>query len=246
LPFLLKALALISKTDVNYKSAKNQRLLIEMALMQMAYLNAAPAPDAEKKNELEPVFETKAPEVTGHSVTASAVAEKIIKTADKPIVSFSELKIKAQFSLNEATKGNAPVISSGHNEVQAEIIENKPFTFEEIKKVVHEFAEKKNQAGNRQLFTTLTNSTLEANESRLKLTIHNEAQKETLQSVRQEFLDFVRKELSNNSIQFEVHIAEEIASAAKAYKPADKFKMLSEKNPALLELKKRFDLEIDY
>src|SRR3954468_4716448 len=49
LPFLLKALSLISKTDVNYKSAKNQRLLIEMALMQLCYLTASP--EAEKKND---------------------------------------------------------------------------------------------------------------------------------------------------------------------------------------------------
>ncbi len=47
LNFLLKALALISKTDVNYKSAKNQRLLVEMALMQLTFLTASA--DAEKK-----------------------------------------------------------------------------------------------------------------------------------------------------------------------------------------------------
>ncbi|MDI9339468.1 MAG: DNA polymerase III subunit gamma/tau [Sediminibacterium sp.] len=47
LQFLLKSLALISKTDVNFKSAKNQRLLVEMALMQMTYLTASA--DAEKK-----------------------------------------------------------------------------------------------------------------------------------------------------------------------------------------------------
>lgn len=47
LTFLLKSLALISKTDVNYKSAKNQRLLVEMALMQLTFLTASL--DAEKK-----------------------------------------------------------------------------------------------------------------------------------------------------------------------------------------------------
>ncbi len=47
LQFLLKSLALISKTDVNYKSAKNQRLLVEMALMQLTFLTASA--DAEKK-----------------------------------------------------------------------------------------------------------------------------------------------------------------------------------------------------
>lgn len=47
LQFLLKSLSLISKTDVNYKSAKNQRLLVEMVLMQLTFLTASP--DAEKK-----------------------------------------------------------------------------------------------------------------------------------------------------------------------------------------------------
>jgi DNA polymerase III subunit gamma/tau len=47
LQFLLKGLALISKSDVNYKSAKNQRLLVEMALMQLTFLTASA--DAEKK-----------------------------------------------------------------------------------------------------------------------------------------------------------------------------------------------------
>lgn len=49
--FLLKALALISKTDVNYKSAKNQRLLVEMALMQLTFLTASA--DAEKKKMMQ-------------------------------------------------------------------------------------------------------------------------------------------------------------------------------------------------
>ncbi len=252
LSFLLKSLAIISKTDVNYKAAKNPRLLVEMALMQMAYINTASNPDAEKKNELEQVFETKTPStpftpaVTGNSVTASTIAEKIIKTADKPVVSFAELKIKAQFSLNEATKGNTSVIAKPETEIATESFDNKPFDFETLKKVIHVFAEKKNQAGNRQLFTTLTNSQLDLNEANcLILTIHNEAQKEILQNVKQEFLDFIRKDISNNTVNLEIIIADEVSNQ-KAYKPSDKFKLLSEKNPALLELKKRLDLEIDY
>jgi DNA polymerase-3 subunit gamma/tau len=46
--FLLKSLAVINKCDIHYKSAKNQRLQVEMALMQISYLNTA-SQDAEKK-----------------------------------------------------------------------------------------------------------------------------------------------------------------------------------------------------
>ncbi len=43
---ILRALGVLSKTDVDYKASKNQRLLVEMALMQLCSLNA----EQEKKN----------------------------------------------------------------------------------------------------------------------------------------------------------------------------------------------------
>jgi hypothetical protein len=43
---ILRSLAILSKSDVDYKSSKNQRLLVEMALMQLCSLNQ----ELEKKN----------------------------------------------------------------------------------------------------------------------------------------------------------------------------------------------------
>jgi DNA polymerase-3 subunit gamma/tau len=244
LPFLLKALAIISKTDVNYKGAKNQRLLVEMALMQMAYLNTASPVDAEKKNDVEPAFEVKKPSLS--PVSSGVSSEKQVKTSEKPVVPFSELKIKAQFSLNQAAKGNAAV-AEVLTETITETYENQAFTYEALTDVIRSFAEMKNQKGNRQLFATLTASKIELDETNLvSLNIHNEAQKEILVNVRQEFLDYIRKELQNNTVNLQIRITDELPPAAKAYKPAYKFKLLSEKNPALLDLKKRLDLEIDY
>lgn len=44
--FVVRALGVLSKTDVDYKSAKNQRLLVEMALMQLCSIKS----ELEKKN----------------------------------------------------------------------------------------------------------------------------------------------------------------------------------------------------
>jgi DNA polymerase-3 subunit gamma/tau len=44
---LLRALGVLSKTDVDYKAAKNQRLLVEMALMQLCSIQK----ELEKKND---------------------------------------------------------------------------------------------------------------------------------------------------------------------------------------------------
>ncbi len=257
LPFLLNSLKLISKTDVSYKTAKNPRLLVEMCLMQMAYLNAS-GNGAEKKNELtENPFQTNTAVMavntnvsvpaTNNPVKISNSEEKIVKTADKPIVPFSELKIKAQFSLKDVVKANMPSVNQTIATENKEVIfENKPFDGETLMKAVHAFALIKNEAGNRQLFTTITTAKIEISDTNVvTLNIFNEAQKEILVSVKQDFLDFVRKELSNNTIGLDIKI-EAAESTAKAYKPSDKYKLLAEKNPLLAELKKRLDLELDY
>lgn len=249
LPFLLKCLALISKTDVNYKSAKNPRLLVEMTLMQMAYITAA-SNDAEKKNELtESAFETKSGTASSAAPTQtiSKPDEKIIKTTDKPVVPFSELKIKAQFSLNEAIKAKTSVTTIATEANSDQVFENKEFSLDQLKAAIQQFAEQKNASGNRQLFATLSTARLELNDTNtIILFIHNEAQKEILMNVRQEFLDNVRQLLSNNTISLDIRIEEVQVATGKVYKPADKFKFLAEKNPQLLELKKRLDLELDY
>ncbi len=52
--FLIKGLTILNKTDIQYKTSKNQRLQVELALMQMCSMNTPgiSTTDAEKKNDL--------------------------------------------------------------------------------------------------------------------------------------------------------------------------------------------------
>ena len=75
--------------------------------------------------------------------------------------------------------------------------------------------------------------------------LKNAAQMELLTNIKQDLLDELRVVLSNKQTQLSITESEH-ENEVKAYKPHDKFKLLSEKNPALLELKKRFDLDIEY
>ena len=244
LTFLLKALALISKTDVNYKAAKNQRLLVEMALMQLTFLTASP--DAEKKNdELENSFEKKQ-ETDTPVKPKNGLQEPEIKLATKPSVSFDQLKIKSAFSLHETKSPNhKPAETNSVTEESAPKEANKEVTLEDVKTVIASYAEAKQQSGARQLAVTLSTAQIVFSNKTITLKINNESQKEKLMDIKQDFLDEIRKLLSNNLIGLEIEtsIAEQ---QTKAYKPIDVFKTMAEKNPALLELKKRFDLEIDY
>lgn len=51
LKFLLKALEITSQCDYQYKGSKNQRLLVELALMQIASINSTELASAEKKKQ---------------------------------------------------------------------------------------------------------------------------------------------------------------------------------------------------
>ncbi|MBA3680475.1 MAG: DNA polymerase III subunit gamma/tau [Bacteroidetes bacterium] len=249
LTFLLKALALISKTDVNYKSAKNQRLLVEMALMQLTFLTASP--DAEKKNDsLESPFEKKTgtePVITPTVSKVTALQEPEVKLATKPSVPFDQLKIKSAFSLNETKAQNNKTLEAILNSAEevAPKEANKEVNLEDVKTVIKEYAATKQKNGQKQVGITLEMAQITFENKIITLKINNESQKEKLTDIKQEFLNEIRKLLQNNLIGLEIEItAGEIQ--AKAYKPIDVFKNMAEKNPALLELKKRFDLEIDY
>ena len=49
---LMRALSICSKADINYKSSKNSRLLVELTLMQLCSLQNAPANGDEKKKRV--------------------------------------------------------------------------------------------------------------------------------------------------------------------------------------------------
>ncbi len=247
LNFLLKALGLISRTDVSFKSAKNQRLLVEMALMNLAFMTASL--DAEKKNdELESSVEFKPENKVANFISKSTVLnEPSIKFATKPSVPIEQLKIKSSFSINESrvsatvVKNNEPIVVA-EEEIK---ITDKELTLESIKSAILTFAEAKQKEGSRQLSITLTTAQIHLEKTTITLTINNESQKEQLLLAKQHFVDELRKLLQNNSLTLEVDTSK-TETQLKAYKPNDIFKAMMEKNPSLMELKKRFDLEIEY
>ncbi|MBX3163538.1 MAG: DNA polymerase III subunit gamma/tau [Bacteroidetes bacterium] len=252
LNFLLRALALISKTDVNYKSAKNQRLLVEMALMQLCYMTA-PTNDAEKKNNELSVFEELAPvQKSAPQQKVSAVQEPQEKIATKPTFSPEQLRtlvtnvggvsVKKENLSQTAEKSSNTTLAE---KAVAYDFVNKKVSEEEVKTCILNYSKQKMQEGSRQLAVTLEQAEIKFSENLITLTIHNETQREQLANVKQIFLDDVRKQLQNNNVGLDIQISQ-IETQAKPFKPSDIFKAMSEKNPALLEMKKRFDLDIEY
>lgn len=246
--FLLNSLSLISKADVNYKSAKNQRLLVEMTLMQISILTAANSTAEKKNDELEgaPInLSSQNKPNTGGSSKISVNAQPEIRYSTKPVVSLDQLKLKSSFSLNEIKSVPS---SNVNNTVQEQVNSgyvNKALTSEEVIQFVRSYGQQKLSQGARQIGTIFSTCEIKFTESVINITVSNETQKEQLHEVKQAFVDELRLKLENHQLTLQIDLSQ-TSTQVKAYKPADIFKAMSEKNPALLELKKRFDLEIDY
>jgi len=125
------------------------------------------------------------------------------------------------------------------------LIDDVEVTLESVLNGVSELAQLRFQNGNKQLHATLTSSKISLDNLTILIELNNEVQREMLFNIKQDMLDELRVILKNKQIQIQLKVAETIESV-KAYKPMDKFKIMSEKNPTLLELKKRFDLDIEY
>ena len=83
------------------------------------------------------------------------------------------------------------------------------------------------------------------NEVEIVVDIENKAQIDSFEPFKQGFLDHVRKSLSNQAITMRMQ-EKKIDPTKRAYSPSEKFETMLTKNPALLILKNRLDMELDY
>ena len=170
--FLFTALNIASQCDINYKSSKNQRLHVELALMKMAHIKAAlqlatlkgdnaPAEADKKKTDAEPALEKE----NGHSPangTAEPKPDKIAEVPPRAKMPLSGLKSspkipKIQNIANpsyQQTQESEEVAVAEEEPEKAEEGQQ-PITEEALRRAWKAFAEKKKQAGKDSEFTIL-------------------------------------------------------------------------------------------
>ena len=75
--------------------------------------------------------------------------------------------------------------------------------------------------------------------------VENNIQKNELEREKPELMEFLRTRLNNFQFQLETLVLE-MEEVKQLYTPQEKFKHMAEKNPALLDLRQRLDLDIDF
>jgi len=79
----------------------------------------------------------------------------------------------------------------------------------------------------------------------IEFTINNKTLEEIINENKTSFLDFLRKELNNYSIQLELRMTT-LEEKTNLYTATDRYKFLLEKNPQLEKLRQTFDLDLEF
>ena len=122
---------------------------------------------------------------------------------------------------------------------------DKPFSLDDLQDVWMTFARLRRQQNDVTSEQVILNRELVLEETTIRLTLDNTLQVGYLTDLRPDLLGYLRTELQNSQIQLEHNVAvQEVKKII--YSSQDKFNYLAEKNPALHELRKVLNLEVDY
>jgi len=253
--FLLRGLSLMNKADVQYKSSRNQRLLVELALLQLCSLQGNVS-GVEKKNEIldKPADQPAAKLYTAPTLPPKTVAEPIptqkivqpvvaaIPKESPPKNGTSKSPIKSMLSISSMTNGVTSVKSA------SQTISHVSTTSEakDLETAWKEFAESIKKKNKINLSSTLSaRKPAMEDEATISFSVLNQVQEDEINFIKTDLLAFLRREMKNPAIQVKI-IVDKHDTERKPYTGEEKYQHLSEKNPALNKLRQQFNLEIDF
>lgn len=267
---IFSSLSIGSQLDINYKSAKNQRLHVEIGLMKLSQihqvLNLSELPNNgdEKKNSnsvassiptrSDGTSDPKNVVISSVSATSSTVQATVssvrsdvssdLKPSPPPSVQPTARLSMASSKLRSTVDIETAVLSP---KAEVQSVDNEPVLPNYNDDFTYETAQ---QA----LFTFANERDIETLKVMLKrefvlegttfnLQLDNQIQMDTLTQLKQDLATFLRQRLRNASIQIAAEIVE-TTTERRPYTAQEKFEYLANKNPALLELRDKLGLEL--
>jgi DNA polymerase-3 subunit gamma/tau len=269
--FLLEGIRLANDCDLKYKSSKNQRLLIELCLMQLASITF----DGEKKNSkhyiippsyfknkgitpipitfpqtkqnqvAEPTSTTtdKEPLQNGNIKATELSSENLLVAEPPKIILNTEIKRTSGLSLSSIKAKKEHQIKQMDVVIDADDLPKEDFTEKQLIDCWKTFITMLQDEGKHNLASILSIDTPKIKGTNIHLEFPNSTNKVELERQQYELLSFLRKSLNNFDINLSITVNEE-KEKQYAYTAKEKYNKLKKKNPQIESLRKTFDLDI--
>lgn len=271
--FLLKAIELANSCDLTYKNSRNQRLLVELCLMQLASLTfegekkkfssksgiIPPSYFKIKANPLQSVAKTGISTEKVKAVNEVSATKISEETDTQPVEATTKPQEKVIERPQILAERNAKKVSAlslksirKKQQLQKELVANLPstdelpvkdFTQEDMHSAWKAYAKKLEKDGKYNLYSHLTMGTPTLDGATIQLVFPNSTIKVEVEQEKYELLNYLRSELENYEIDLSIAV-DETEQKRYAYTPREKFEKLKEKNPHIELLRKTFDLDV--
>ena len=250
--FLLQAIEKANQCDLNYRASKNQRLLVELTIMQIASITF----DGEKKkpaNYIIPAtfFQALSPAV-------KEIAKPILKTpvTEKPqpqVISEPKKQIPKPILKNVQRRSSSLSLKSIHEKkivkksVEEENYDNHPkdaFTQEDLLKYWKDFHSLLLKKGEKSLASIIGADEPQLMDNFLvEFTLPNKLMADQLNRDKTKMISYLREQLNNYKLSLEIKINETIEKKF-AYTSQEKFDKMKEINPMIEKLRQTFGLDM--
>ena len=249
--FLLQAIDLANDCDLKYKASKNQRLLVELTLMQLASITF----DGEKKNSKpyiiaavhfrEKVRKRPTPKFEPKKEVEQAFDPAAVKpkAPAKPVKLSQETRRTSPLSLKSLQKQK----EIEEIEVEVEDLSKKPaipYTQNELLYAWNSYAKDLEQKGRKSLSSILTGSKPKVDKDyNIHFEVYSKPSLAQFNQGKNGLLGHLKEKLNNFHIEI-ITTVNEAEILKKAYTPHEKFAQMAKKNKSLEDLKRKFNLEL--
>jgi DNA polymerase-3 subunit gamma/tau len=275
-PTLLRALAIINRADMQYKSSRNPRLLLELTLMQLCSLNTA---ESEKKNDssikasfltpaTSPAASASAPSTPNTTAPVSPAPTQHVAAPAAPVSEISVSEISVSTPASSERKAETPVrrpllktmspsiqgFKQSTQKTEAADTATAPalelprnaYTLQQLEACWMKYASKQKDNNKPNYAVTLS-------ERKPQLIGENLIEFTVDNKTQEEFINSDKLDLlgfiRKELSNFDIQLQVSVVrndSERKVYTPQDKLKRMAEKNPALTKLRQQFDLDVDF
>ena len=248
--WIFNALDIVNTCDINYRTAKNKRLTVELALVKLCRLTEAPTQEVLQV----PNTGAQAPaaQTAPHPVAAPQPATNPQPvSAPKPVTAAAppppRPTIGAMPSLGNLGKLTSTPQATAQPTAAAPKAEekkrNNPFTLDQLKSAwVGQIKNFQSEERFKAMLTTY--ELVQDSDTKFHITVDNQLQKKEFAKFGKQLMDNIRAILQNDFVQLRVEVADYVATQV-AYTATEKYKLLKEQNPHLDELRQRMNLQLE-
>lgn len=245
--FLFQALKMCNDCDLDYRQSKNKRLLVELTLIRLCQITDEKKKSIITDNQPIPIQKVSVTLPSTDTSTVSAISNPQVSVTSKQKTIASEPTPSFHRPKSILISKPNPEESTQTNEIEKKIkietTQNKTFTSLELENAWLQFAKTIPDQGRITSFI-LSTKPHQISDIEFELTANNILQEKELKRLQPQILEFMHSVLQNSLVKMTIKVIEEDDNA-RANTPEDRYKKMTEQNPALSILRSGLDLEID-